>query len=65
MTGNLFDHPPFEPAVLRAGNRGPEPADTGSRYLAPRLVELTRSAADAICDEAGCDGVARLAGRAS
>lgn len=56
VTGHMFDHPPFEPAMLRAGDRPPDRADIGSRYVAPRMVELTRSSAAAICGEAGCGG---------
>ena len=64
MTGNLIEYPPFDlhHPVPVTKDRGTGRADGRPSYIAPRMIELTRSFAITICGEAGCPGVAPVRG---
>ena len=64
MVGNLIEYPPFDlhHPVAVTKDRGKGHADGRPSYVAPRMIELTRSFAINICGEAGCCGVAPMCG---
>jgi hypothetical protein len=63
VTGNLIEYVPFDrrrpvPTI----KRGTGHTDGRASYIAPRMIELTRSFAITACGEAGCPGVAPMRG---